>query len=675
MCSRRVERTTSVETIFYGCQLNGLLPQTWRVIHGQLIGDTMRKKILATAKMAAIILAIFIYVNCGSVAQTPADAPQIQTSQLDQQIREFLQREVTAHVSDIKNLDPPPDRVVGALTTGEFSWGTFMRTLGAYSEFAGTKTIAGHDVAQMIGKMAQIELNHGGKTWAQLYAAMALESFGRDLNHNALWQSLSSKERATYSALLDPGRFYDAKTHTLIHLPENYFGVAARIAAIDYELGLNKERASLDDLLNRAATQFTGGALFADDALPTGRYDRYSNEYARALYDAAELAGREDLLKAVAPSLKEQMKLWWDLLSPDGYGYSWGRSLGAISYMDTLEIAAFLGKHPEFRPAPLPQLASAYFAAWSWLRRDFNDETHLLSIFAFGRGDYSYITKEREWQQTTTFLGKAIGAHQMFMKALEKEGVKNFPFLLNLPDVERFEYFKNGPGRKFGVWVVRQGNIHFALPFATGPKTATSDYEPAPYGFPGFAVPVEKIYPCFIPFLELEDGRTISAADGADEIRPAADGKSVTAIWKRWVVAGSKAGEAVDTDLVSEVTWSFQGNSLHRMESLTATKPLKVRRLWLAIPSSNNHLETSEIGGVRIDRLTANGMTLEVQVKHSDWPVHISAYATGDDSLGRGDRGAIPLHLILESRNISLTPGAPQSWEITLSAQESLTVQ
>jgi hypothetical protein len=29
---------------------------------------------------------------------------------------------VTAHVADIKAFDPPPDRVVGALTTGEFSW-------------------------------------------------------------------------------------------------------------------------------------------------------------------------------------------------------------------------------------------------------------------------------------------------------------------------------------------------------------------------------------------------------------------------------------------------------------------------------------------------------------------------------------------------------------------------
>src|SRR6266436_2567299 len=338
----------------------------------------MRKTNRLVVGPIALTLAAVLFVHCDSFAQAHADAPQIQTSTLDQQIRDFLQREVTAHVADIKTLDPPPDRVVGALTTGEFSWGTFMRTLGDYSAFASTNTIAGHDLPAMIGKMAEIELSHGGKTWAQLYAAMALHSYGRNLDHNALWQNLSPKEKESYRALLDPGRFYDSKTHKLIHLPENYFGVAARIAAIDYDLGLSKDRASLDDLLNRATAQFTRGALFADDSLPTGRYDRYSNEYARAIYDAAQLAGREDLLKAVSPSLKQQMKLWWDLLSPDGYGYSWGRSLGAISYMDTMEIVGFLGVHPEFRPAPLEQLACAYNSAWTWLRNDFNKDTHLL---------------------------------------------------------------------------------------------------------------------------------------------------------------------------------------------------------------------------------------------------------------------------------------------------------
>jgi hypothetical protein len=408
------------------------------------------------------------------------------------------------------------------------------------------------------------------------------------------------------------------------------------------------------------------GALFADDALPTGRYDRYSNEYARAIYDAAELAGRQDIVKAVALSLVEQMKLWWDLLSEDGYGYSWGRSLGAISYMDTLEIAAFLGQHPEFRPAPLAQLAAAYFAAWSWLQNDFNGQTHLLSVFAFGRGDYSYITKEREWQQTTTFFGKVIASHQKFMEALQREGVKKFPSRPTLADVSRFQYFRNGPGRKFGVWVVRQGHLHFALPFVTGPKAATSDYEPAPHGFAGLAAPVEKIYPCLVPFLELDDGKTIAAADGADEIKPAADGKSVVVVWRRWVVPGTEAGDFVDAGVVSEVTWTLHGNSLRRMESLTSSQPLNVHRLWLAIPSRFDHLETSYLEGGRIDGLISEETTLEVQVNNSNFLFDISAYATGNDPRGRGDRGPLPLHLILQTKRFSLAPAVSKRWELSL---------
>jgi hypothetical protein len=622
--------------------------------------------------LAATLLGFFWGGSLGttgdSATQVPLEAHQVFTATLDQDIRTFLKNEVTAHVADIKSLDPPPDRVVGALTTGEFSWGTFMRTLGDYSAFAATTTIAGHDLPKMIAEMAKIELGRGGKTWAQLYAAMALESYGRDLNHNALWQSLSPADQESYRSLLDPGRFYDAKTHKLIHLPENYFGVAARIAAIDFDLGLNQDRASLDDLLNRAAAQFTSGALFADDALPTGRYDRYSNEYARAIYDAAHLAGREDLVKAVSPSLSQQMQLWWDVLSVDGYGYGWGRSLGAISYMDTMEIVSFLSAHPEFRPAPLKQLASAYHAAWTWLRHDYNEDTHLLSVFAFGRGDYGYITREREWQQTTTFFGKIMAAHKVFMLAMEREGISEFSPRPHLADVARFAFFADGPARKFGLWIVRQPGIDFTLPFVTGPKAATSDYEPMPHGFPGLAVPVEKIYPCLVPFLELEAGRTIAAVDGADEIRPAADGMSVTAVWKRWVVAGAKAGEPADEGLVSEVTWSIQGDTLRRVESLSSSKPLRVRRLWLAIPSLYTRLETLDAGGHRLDRLISDQGTLDVQVKQSDWPVQISALATGDNPLGRSDRGPIPLHLVLESKDISLSPGAPAKWELTLSA-------
>ena len=120
----------------------------------------------------------------------------------------------------------------------------------------------------MIGDMAVVELSRGGKTWAQLYAATALKSFGTDLNHKALWLALTPPQREAYRTLHDPGRFYDAKTHKLINLPQNYLGVPARIAAISYQLGLKTDRHALDDLLDHAALQFTNGALYADDAIP-----------------------------------------------------------------------------------------------------------------------------------------------------------------------------------------------------------------------------------------------------------------------------------------------------------------------------------------------------------------------------------------------------------------------
>jgi hypothetical protein len=274
------------------------------------------------------------------------------------------------------------------------------------------------------------------------------------------------------------------------------------------------------------------------------------------------------------------------------------------------------------------------------------------------------------------------------MEVLETEGVKSFPARPSFSDVARFQFFRNGAGRKFGVWVVREGHLQFALPFVTGPKAATSDYEPSPDGFPGFAVPVEKIYPCLVPFLELEDGGTIAAADGADEIKPSADGKSVSAIWSHWVVVGAKPGEFEDPKLglglVSEVTWTLQGNTLRRVESLTASKTLNVRRLWLAVPSRFDHLETSYLRSeirdasqdatrdagqdTRIDRLSSEGKTLEVQVKDSSLAFDISAYATGNDPLGRGDRGPLPMHLILQTNSFSLTPASPKHWELALTS-------
>jgi hypothetical protein len=595
-----------------------------------------------------------------------AQANTVSTATLREDVNTFLGKELAVHLSAIKTLDPPPERVLGVPTTGEYSWGTFMRSLAAYAETTGQRDLAGRDLAKWVGQIGLIESRAGSKAFSQLYAALALRHFGRDLKTNPLWQSLSPEEQKAWLSLLNPERFYDPKTNRVINLAENYLGVAARIASIGYDLGVSHDREFLDKLIDRAAVQFLGGQLYADDAPPTGRFDRYSNEYARYVWEAAELAGRKDILDKLRPSLKAQMRLWWDVVSEDGYGYNWGRSQGVVSYLDTPEIAGFLAAHAEFRPASLADIAALYYQAWNYLLHDYRSDTHLLSIFAFGRGNYAYISRDREWQQTTGFFGKLANSHTTIMNALEKEGVTSFPMVPTLPPVARFEFFRRTPERSAGVWVVRQGALRFALPITTGPKPGISDYLPSPYGLPGFAAPVEQIYPAMTPQIELDDGRVVVATDGADSIEPGADGRSLRVRWNKWAVVGKPAGTVQDVGLTTEVSWRIENGTLVREETLSAKQPVNIRRWWMAVPASHDKVETQYIGGVRVHRFSSKQCALEVKLSEATFPVNTSITATGDSPLGRGVHGAIPLHLVFEAKDVLVNPGKPLRFKLSL---------
>jgi hypothetical protein len=634
-----------------------------------------RRYTLVVCALAFVLLTNVAAIN-GFEEQSTLRAPValVKTGDLRAEVNDFLAKELAAHLADIKALEPPPDRVVGALTTGEYSWGTFMRALAAYADTTGQTELAGRDLAQWVGKIGLVEAKGGGKAFSQLYAALALRHFGRDLKTNPLWRRLSPEEQTAWRSLLNPERFYDPRTNKVINLAENYLGVAARIASIGYQLGISTDRNFLDRLLDKAAIQFSTGAIYADDAPPTGRYDRYSNEYARYIWESAETAGRNDLLDKLRPSLKAQMKLWWDLVSEDGYGYNWGRSQGIVSYLDTPEIAGFLGAHPEFRPAPLAEIAAHYYQAWRYLRNDFRDNAHLLSLFAFGRGNYSYISREREWQQTTGFFGKLANSHTTLMDALDREGVTSFPTVPTLSPVARFEFFRKNQDRSAGVWLVRQGALRFALPITSGTKPGISDYLPVPFGLTGFAAPVEQVYPSLTPYLELEDGRTIVATDGADVIEPSSDGQGLRIRWNRWAIVGGKSGELVEVGLSSEVRWAIRNNTLVRQEILSAKQPVNVRRWKLAVPTTHANLYTSSSGNIRVDKFSSNEGSLEVKMLSASFPVTTRVLATGDSPLGRGVRGAIPLHLIFESTNLRVQPGKPIRCEITLTVDEDSTV-
>src|SRR5262245_66544224 len=89
-------------------------------------------------------------------------AAAVAVADLDRDVRAFLDREMAAHLADIHSLNPPQQRVVGALTTGEFTWGTFMRSLAAYAQMSGATTLAGKDLPKTIGQIGLVEVRLGG---------------------------------------------------------------------------------------------------------------------------------------------------------------------------------------------------------------------------------------------------------------------------------------------------------------------------------------------------------------------------------------------------------------------------------------------------------------------------------------------------------------------------------
>jgi hypothetical protein len=175
-------------------------------------------------------------------------------------------------------------------------------------------------------------------------------------------------------------------------------------------------------------------------------------------------------------------------------------------------------------------------------------------------------------------------------------------------------------------------------------------------------VPVEQNVPALSPYLELADGRTIVAADGADEIHPSADGNSLRIVWRRWAQVGTKSGQLVTPGLTSEVVWMLRDGLLERRETVTASTPINLRTWRVVVPTTNTS------AAVRSDRVLLAGGSAPLRVTMATtWPPLSShVQTTGNTPQGRGARGAVPLHLVYEAHDFAIRPDRPLTWQIAL---------
>jgi hypothetical protein len=134
----------------------------------------------------------------------------IETSSLNKEVTDLFDKEMTAHLNDIKSYDPAPDKVFAAGASGEYTWGSFMNAVGAYAALTGKRTLGTHDLAREIGQIGLLEYRLKGTRFSQLYGVLALRYLGRDLATNPIWQGLNEEQRTQWRQFLDVSAFYGA---------------------------------------------------------------------------------------------------------------------------------------------------------------------------------------------------------------------------------------------------------------------------------------------------------------------------------------------------------------------------------------------------------------------------------------------------------------------------------
>ena len=133
-------------------------------------------------QLAALVMLLTVTSGAASHSNSAASPAAIERETLCAEIYQFLREQIAAHVQAIPSLDPAPGRVLGAGATGEYTWGTFMRALGAYAEMSRQPSLGGRNLAELAAQIGLLEHRLGSTRFSQLYAAQTLR---HGLRHTA----------------------------------------------------------------------------------------------------------------------------------------------------------------------------------------------------------------------------------------------------------------------------------------------------------------------------------------------------------------------------------------------------------------------------------------------------------------------------------------------------------
>lgn len=401
---------------------------------------------------------------------------------------------------------------------------TVHRTLNKQQSFGHTLTLEGDPYvsgkfALALSVLLEREPEYAGEwqgVWPVLVAAPC-DNWGKYYFLQALLQLqqngqltcvLTPGQLATLREKLDWREMVDEGSWQLNpRFPTNFYGVAFSVARLRFLLGWESERAS-QGILQRLLDHFRAHAESgcADETNGRGRFDRYS------VLLVAEICQRHlETGLAVADWLKEALRqaatLVLSMLSDNGSGFQWGRSIGAYgdsAFNEIMAVSARLGLlNPQEQAA-----ASAFSLACSerFLNVWYDEEEQSVNLWFKGRQTDAYRAEHRLVGENISLCVQHLNVQQAWARlpAHEMPAVSPRPMALTYTAFRETGYTR-------GLFQWRDGLRTFTLPLINGdrPYHATSPYFPIPFSDGLFTGVAQGDAPLWVPGIHDARGRVL----------------------------------------------------------------------------------------------------------------------------------------------------------------------
>lgn len=443
----------------------------------------------------------------------------------------------------------------------------------------GSRLDAFRGIADMTSRMEN-------QTWGIYYYVLALYKLKQA---GLLERAVDPGTLARLQTELDWRKFVELPEYQLISLPTNYYGVAFSIARLRHLLGW--EDASGSDVLMKKMldhyARYSGKFGFSDETPGEGRFDRYS------ILLAAEICERYiETGLPVTPELKSMLRRSADVAlalgNPDGYGFTFGRSLGPYGETAILEIlsaSAYLGiLSPEEKAhayAYSARIAQRYFSFW------YDPARHTVDMWNQGRRTDTYRANHRLLGENFSLLHQLMSTSELWARAGMQgvEPAKDFSWFARTQPPMQLVRFADGQYDR-ALAIVRDGSRVFSLNMVNG---GASQYDNSPYYPLPFSTGVVSgvadsgaARPQLTPKFTLADGSELIATSYFQNIQ--AKGGTVTYSMDAMARLG-KSAPTIDARIRVDTRYAFKHGKITRTDTYTPQQPLDVARVSLDFAS------------------------------------------------------------------------------------------